>query len=60
MKAISLIFFENYLQRFGSAEGKTSKELLISAKKAKRRYADYTPPGAESVAQVKLLYLLCH
>ncbi|XP_053397380.1 uncharacterized protein LOC123552906 [Mercenaria mercenaria] len=40
-------------RRFGSAEGKTSKELLLSAKKAKRRYTDYTPPGAESVAQVQ-------
>lgn len=40
-------------RRFGSAEGKTSKELILAAKKAKKRHVDYTPPGAESVAQVQ-------
>ena len=46
-----------FSQKFGTAEGKSSKELLLSAKKAKKRYIDYTPPGAESVAQVKLFVL---
>lgn len=40
-------------RKFGSAEGKTSKELHIAAKRAKRRYIDYVPPGAESVQQLQ-------
>lgn len=40
-------------RKFGSAEGKTSKELIQAAKKAKRKYIDYTPPGGETIEQVQ-------
>lgn len=40
-------------RKFGSAEGKTSKELHIAAKRAKKRYIDFTPPGAETVLEVQ-------
>lgn len=41
-------------QKFGSLEGKSSKELMQQVKKAKRRYEDFTPSGAESYREVSV------
>ncbi|WAR07670.1 TIGAR-like protein [Mya arenaria] len=38
-------------KKFGELEGKQSKELMHMVKKAKKKYLDYTPPGAESCLQ---------
>ncbi|KAH3739099.1 uncharacterized protein LOC127851900 [Dreissena polymorpha] len=40
-------------RKFGSLEGKSKKELMQQVKKAKRRYEDFTPSGAESYREVR-------
>ncbi|XP_052807548.1 uncharacterized protein LOC128236610 [Mya arenaria] len=40
-------------RKFGELEGKQSKELMHMVKKAKKKYLDYTPPGAESCLQLR-------
>ncbi|KAK3580673.1 hypothetical protein CHS0354_017951 [Potamilus streckersoni] len=40
-------------RKFGSAEGKSSKDLVAAAKKARKKLVDYTPFGAETIEQVR-------
>ena len=41
-------------QKFGEFEGKTFKDLFAAAQKHNKKWADFTPDGAETYEEVRL------